>query len=74
MKERFEPFKRLMEVLRVGKNLRAQARMNGHLPDGPELCFPGEIGGHFQLPLIDQTPQDEEIVLFELPQKPAIID
>lgn len=26
-----------------------------------ELCFPGEIGGHFQ---IDEIPQDQEIVLF----------
>lgn len=59
-----------MDRLKEWQNERIAAHEQGH--SEPELCFPGEIGGHFQ---IDQYPegQDTEIVLFQAP-KPAIID
>lgn len=56
-----ESMQRLIEVLHIRRNLRAEAHLAGHMPD-PELCFPREIGGHGQL--IDQIPEDEEIILF----------
>lgn len=42
------------------------------LPDGNSLCYKGEATGHWQI--LQEIPDSEEIVLFELPQKPAIID
>ena len=30
------------------RNQNEAAHLGGHEPDQPELCFPGEIGGHFQ--------------------------
>ena len=47
-----------MEQIQAWRRERTLANEAGHTP---ELCYPGEIGGHF----IDQIPEDEEIVLFD---------
>lgn len=51
-------------ILPYVKHLRKQVKSLGtHEPDKPELCFKGEVGGHFQT--LQEIPQDQEIVLFE---------
>jgi len=37
-----------MSQIRAYRNERAASHETGE--DEPELCFPGEIGGHFQIP------------------------
>lgn len=55
--------------LKMWKDERIAAHEQGHrpseFPDGNSLCFPGEVGGHFQD--LQAIPQDQEIVLFEQP-------
>ena len=55
----------MVHQLRMWRNERIASHEAGHKES--ELCFPGEIGGHFQ---IDQIPQDQEIVLFDPLDKP----
>jgi hypothetical protein len=45
-----------------GKRRWGQPPLGLHELNKPELCFPGELDGHGQ---IEQTPQDQEIVLFQ---------
>ena len=39
----FQPIQRIKEVIHWRRNEKIQAEMRK-----PELCFPGEVGGHFQ--------------------------
>lgn len=60
MKE-FQPIQRLIEVLHYRRNLREEAHLNGHKPD-PELCYPNEVGGHFQIPIDVYTADLKDVV------------
>lgn len=59
MKEKFSP-------IQIIKN---KLRRKTSLGTGPQLCYKGEIDGHFQIAEIDKIPQDQEIVLFEQPKQ-----